>query len=168
MGKMNELFKTNYHSPIGILEIASTKDAITSILFDQELEETKYKLPLILKDCVKQLDEYFSSKRMIFELNLEPAGTDFQKKVWRELIHIPYGITCSYKDLAMKTGSPLNTRAVGNANGRNPISIIIPCHRVIGANGKLIGYGGGLWRKKWLLQHEMKARIFNEGLFKAP
>jgi methylated-DNA-[protein]-cysteine S-methyltransferase len=101
-----------------------------------------------------QLDEYFEGKRKKFDLLLEPMGTDFQKKVWKHLVKVPFGKTASYLDVAMALGEMKATRAVGSANGRNPIVIIIPCHRVIGSNGSLTGYGGGMWRKEWLLKHE--------------
>jgi methylated-DNA-[protein]-cysteine S-methyltransferase len=107
------------------------------------------------------MDEYFEGSRKEFQLPLAPEGTDFQKRVWSELLNIPYGATCSYLDVARALGDANAIRAVGAANGRNPISIIIPCHRVIGADGSLTGYGGGLWRKEWLLRHE-GVRALNE------
>ncbi|MCU0371019.1 MAG: methylated-DNA--[protein]-cysteine S-methyltransferase [Bacteroidales bacterium] len=103
---------------------------------------------------VKQLDEYFSRDRKTFDLPLDLHGTDFQRRVWNELLHIPYGKTVTYKELALKLGDIAAIRAVAAANGANPVSIIIPCHRVIGSDGSLTGYAGGLWRKKWLLEHE--------------
>ena len=109
----------------------------------------------MLLACRSQLDEYFGGKRRIFDLKLEPRGTAFQERVWHELLRIPYGETRSYKDIAIDVGNSQAVRAVGMANGRNPISIIIPCHRVIGINGDLVGYGGELWRKQWLLDHEI-------------
>ena len=98
--------------------------------------------------------KYFEGKRNQFDLNLNPAGTDFQKKVWNELLQIPYGKTCSYLDIAKRLGDPKSIRAAATANGKNPLWIVIPCHRVIGSDGSLTGYAGGLWRKKWLLDHE--------------
>ena len=108
----------------------------------------------ILEDCIKQLDEYFQSKRKIFSIPLELHGTEFQKKVWNELLNIPFGKTISYLQLAKELGDVKLIRAVGGANGKNPVSIIVPCHRVIGSDGTLIGYGGGLDKKKWLLEFE--------------
>jgi methylated-DNA-[protein]-cysteine S-methyltransferase len=109
-----------------------------------------------LREAVAQLDEYFRGRRKEFTLELQLSGTEFQKQVWRELLKIPYGRTVSYGVLAAALGKPGSARAVGGANHRNPVSIVIPCHRVIGADGQLVGYGGGLWRKKWLLAHEKK------------
>jgi methylated-DNA-[protein]-cysteine S-methyltransferase len=111
-------------------------------------------LPFCLKECVKQIDEYFKGKRENFFLNLQPQGTDFQRSVWRQLEKIPYGKTVSYREIAGAIGKPDACRAVGNANGRNPIALVIPCHRVIGSDGSLTGYGGGLWRKRWLIGFE--------------
>ena len=141
-------------SPVGILEIAGSADGIRSILFINEaIEPTE--VPPALQDCVNQLNEYFTRTRKQFDLVLDPVGTDFQLKVWEKLQTIPFGKTISYLDLARLTGSETNTRAVGNANGKNKINIVVPCHRVIGSNGKLTGYGGGLWRKEILLKLEM-------------
>ena len=117
----------------------------------------------MLKECIEQLNEYFAGKRKVFDLPLNPQGTDFQKRVWAELQKIPYGKTVSYLDIARNIGDVNSTRAVGNANGKNKLNILIPCHRVIGINGKLTGYGGGLWRKQWLLELEMENS--HEGLF---
>ncbi len=103
---------------------------------------------------IRQLDEYFSRKRKVFDLELDLQGTDFQKQVWMELLKIPYGRTITYKELSIRLGNPGVIRAAGAANGANPVSIIVPCHRVIGSDGSLTGYAGGLWRKKWLLDFE--------------
>ncbi|MBL7884214.1 MAG: methylated-DNA--[protein]-cysteine S-methyltransferase [Bacteroidia bacterium] len=143
-----------YKSPIGLLEISADKDSITSLYFVDEKTQPISKSNELLKESVIQLEEYFNGIRKEFGLKLNPHGTDFQKKVWNELEKIPFGKTFSYLDISIKLGDANATRAVGNANGSNPISIIIPCHRVIGVNGKLVGYGGGLWRKEWLLNHE--------------
>ena len=111
-------------------------------------------LTFCVKESFKQLSEYFKGQRREFFLNLEPMGTDFQKSVWRQLEKIPYGVTTSYGEIADALGKPSAGRAVGSANGKNPIAIIIPCHRVIGSDGSLTGYGGGLWRKEWLIGFE--------------
>jgi methylated-DNA-[protein]-cysteine S-methyltransferase len=141
-------------SPVGTLMISGSEAGIRSILFmDTETEASQ--VPECLQDCVDQLNEYFSGQRMQFNLTLDPFGTDFQLKVWAHLQQIPFGKTISYLELARMTGSETNTRAVGNANGKNKINIVVPCHRVIGSNGKLTGYGGGLWRKEILLKLEM-------------
>ncbi len=145
---------TYYPSPLGTIEICGTEESITSVLFlDADHTDNSQSNPLLEK-CVQQLDEYFHHQRRQFELPLAPQGTPFQQQVWEKLLEIPYGTTTSYHEIASRLGNPKAIRAVGGANGKNPIVIIIPCHRVIGANGKLIGYGGGLWRKEWLLKHE--------------
>ena len=109
-----------------------------------------------LIQCIEQLIQYFHGERRQFELIIEQEGTAFQKSVWNELMAIPFGRTISYLDLARRMGDTKATRAVAAANGRKNVAIIVPCHRVIGSNKELIGYSGGLWRKKWLLEHEMK------------
>lgn len=155
-------------SPVGIIEISGSEEGIRSIIFmDVECEQTH--VPATLQDCANQLSEYFEGKRKSFDLKLDPRGTEFQLKVWKKLQLIPFGKTISYLDLARLTGSETNTRAVGNANGKNKINIVVPCHRVIGSNGKLTGYGGGLWRKEILLKLELGdtmpglfAGIYNE------
>ena len=147
-------FTTNYESPIGIIGITATSEEIIELSFlEQPLSESA-DLPKCLKTCVKQIDEYFHGIRTEFSLNLKPKGTAFQERVWRQLEKIPFGKAVSYGEIARSIGQPTACRAVGNANGRNPIPIIIPCHRVIGSNGRLTGYGSGLWRKEWLLKHE--------------
>ncbi|MCL4299245.1 MAG: methylated-DNA--[protein]-cysteine S-methyltransferase [Anaerolineae bacterium] len=117
---------------------------------------TQPNLPPVMAACLAQLDAYFKGEGREFSFKLEPAGTDFQKAVWRQLLTIPYGQTASYLDVARQVSNEKAVRAVGAANGQNPIAIIVPCHRVIGSNGQLTGYGGGLWRKAWLLNHEKK------------
>jgi methylated-DNA-[protein]-cysteine S-methyltransferase len=141
-------------SPVGILQITGSSSGIRSILFiDGSSELTE--IPSCLQDCVTQLNQYFAGNRKQFDLVIDPVGTDFQLKVWEKLLTIPFGKTISYLDLARLTGSETNTRAVGNANGKNKINIVVPCHRVIGSDGKLTGYGGGLWRKEILLKLEI-------------
>lgn len=150
---MEGLFKIYYSSPIGMVEIAGTEDAVTSIVFS-EGNDSEGEIPPVLKEAYIQLDEYFRGKRRTFDLKLSLEGTEFQKKVWIEVMKIPYGQTASYRDIACRLGNFRAVRAVGNANGKNPISIVIPCHRVIGSRGELTGYAGGLERKAWLLKHE--------------
>ena len=148
-------YKTFYDSKVGLLEIEGTGNAITKVHFSAKKKIKADKdLPPILKKCQKQLDEYFSGKRQKFSLELQLEGTAFQKKVWEQLQKIPFGETASYRDIAVAVGNEKAVRAVGGANGKNNIAIIIPCHRVIGADGGLVGFGGGLWRKVWLLNHE--------------
>jgi methylated-DNA-[protein]-cysteine S-methyltransferase len=144
-------------SPIGTIKLTATDDAITSILFEFDTSKKEREKPNeILLECKKQLHEYFSGRRKKFELPLKLTGTGFQKSVWKALQKIPYGKTVSYLDIAKTIGNPKAVRAVGMANSKNRIPIIIPCHRVIGENGKLTGYAGGIWRKQWLLEHEDK------------
>ena len=152
-----EIFEIGYPSPLGPLRILGLASAVLEVKFcKNEISSNTDSVPKMLLVCQSQLDEYFRGKRQIFDLKLEPWGTAFQKRVWHELLRIPYGETRSYKDIAIDVGNSQAVRAVGMANGRNPISIIIPCHRVIGIKGDLVGYGGGLWRKQWLLDHEIE------------
>ncbi len=141
-----------YHSPVGPLAIYSNEEAIIEIKFDGEIQTENSSS--IIEKCVQQLDEYFDGKRENFDLELNPTGTDFQLKVWKELQNIPFGKTRTYSEMAVKLGDIKVIRAAGTANGKNKIPIIIPCHRVIGKDGSLVGFGGGLDRKEWLLQHE--------------
>ena len=163
-----------YRSPIGVLEIRSTGSAISDVLFvnswkgakinEEELPFGKPK-SVIVKACVKQLNEYFAGKRTEFNLHNSQVGTNFQQTVWAELCKIPYGRTISYHELSKRIGNVKAIRAVGTANGHNSICIIVPCHRVIGSNGDLVGYGGDLWRKKWLLDLEAKTANGVQTLF---
>ncbi|MBG6131468.1 methylated-DNA-[protein]-cysteine S-methyltransferase [Aquimarina sp. EL_43] len=142
-------------TPLGIATISGDEDGIASVSVTKEATNTPSKtIPLHLQNAVLQLKEYFDGQRTDFELTLNPSGTDFQKKVWAELLKIPFGKTVSYLDIAKKLGDPKTIRAAASANGKNPLWIIVPCHRVIGSDGSLTGYAGGLWRKKWLLDHE--------------
>ncbi|RDW15171.1 cysteine methyltransferase [Oceanobacillus arenosus] len=154
---MTTISKLDYQSPIGIIEISGNHEAIHSILFSEKEKPENYlhaDTSLVLQECYHQLDEYFQGKRRDFSIPYEVEGTDFQKGVWKALTDVPYAKTGSYKDIAISIGNEKAIRAVGSANGRNKLSIVIPCHRIIGSNGKLTGYAGGLWRKEWLLEHE--------------
>lgn len=142
------------HSPIGVLEIKGDEAGIQSVLFIEENKDPTIEIPNTLKVAFSQLEEYFEGNRKKFELQLNPQGTEFQKKVWAQLKGISFGKTHTYLDMAKQLGDPKVIRAAASANGKNPISIIIPCHRVIGSDGSLTGYAGGLHRKKWLLAHE--------------
>lgn len=146
---------------IGLLTITEEEGAITEVLFGKVGEDQMFlaEATPILQETEKQLAEYFAGIRKAFDLPLAPEGTDFQKSVWQALQQIPYGETRSYKEIATAVGNPKASRAVGMANNRNPISIVIPCHRVIGANGKLVGYGGGLGIKEALLQLEKNRKM---------
>ncbi|MDG1040555.1 MAG: methylated-DNA--[protein]-cysteine S-methyltransferase [Polaribacter sp.] len=149
-----------YKTPIGTAKIAGDKNGIQSISvldedFSTPLEMTKSEeIAAYLKDCISQLDEYFSGKRTEFDLKLNPKGTEFQQKVWKELLNIPFNKTRTYLEQSKALGDVKAIRAVASANGKNPIWIVIPCHRVIGSDGSITGYAGGIWRKKWLLDHE--------------
>lgn len=143
-----------YKSPIGSIQITGNEEGIVSLFFLEEPIPTSIKIPLSLEKCVLQLDEYFNGKRTHFNLKLKFIGTEFQNSVWQELRNIPFGKTISYLEQSKKMNNVLAIRAIAAANGKNPISIIVPCHRVVGSDGSLTGYAGGLWRKKWLLEHE--------------
>lgn len=154
---MTEYFRHTFQSPIGPLWLVSNGSQLCGLYMGDEQPDHAADArhdPAPFRDVVDQLQAYFSGQRKNFDLPLAPTGTAFQKTVWQALCGIPYGQTISYGELAQRIGNPKACRAVGLANGRNPISIIVPCHRVIGANGTLTGYGGGLPRKRWLLQHE--------------
>lgn len=145
-----------FRSPIGILEIKGNQTCIFEVHFtevEKVTDSTDLPTEVILK-CAHQLDEYFKGMRKTFNIPLKTIGTPFQKQVWDQLLNIPYGHTAAYSEIAEAVANPKAVRAVGGANHNNPISIIIPCHRIIGKDGSLTGYGGGLWRKEWLLVHE--------------
>ena len=139
---------------MGFTKITGDDDGITSITVLNSEEKLTDIIPESLQDCVYQLQDYFEGKREQFDLKLNPQGTDFQQTVWKQLQTIPYGKSMSYLELSKQLGDIKAIRAVANANGKNPIWIIIPCHRVIGSDGSLTGYAGGLARKQWLLNHE--------------
>ena len=145
-----------YHkTPLGICKIEGDNEGIVAIsLLDDDTLSLSETIPENLQLCVQQLNEYFEGTRTSFDLLLNPKGTKFQQKVWTKLLDIPFGKTTSYLEQSKRVGDVKAIRAVASANGKNPIAIIIPCHRVIGSNGSLTGYAGGLWRKKWLLDHE--------------
>jgi len=170
-------YRLLYPSPLGELIIEGTNEAVLSILFsdtampegwpavnpfpdafafenDQNVSESD--IPEVLRLCRRQLAEYFRGERRSFDFPYAFYGTAFQRSVWTELAAVPYAASSSYKDLAIAVGSDRAVRAVGSANGRNKLSIVLPCHRIIGSGGKLTGYAGGLWRKEWLLRHEAR------------
>lgn len=165
---MADNYSTYYHSPIGLLKISGTDDYISEVTFHDTTQKPNVnnkQMPPMLIQCAEQLIEYFNGERRQFELPLHQLGTPFQQEVWNELVVIPFGKTISYLELARRTGDTKATRAVANANGKNNIAIIVPCHRVIGSNRDLTGYAGGLWRKKWLLEHEAKYAYGVQTLF---
>jgi methylated-DNA-[protein]-cysteine S-methyltransferase len=145
---------TYYKTPIGTAKIEGNANGISAISVLDDTIETSIIIPADLQDCVIQLDEYFKGKRTNFNLKLNPNGTEFQQKVWNELTNVPFGKTRTYLEQSKKLGNVKAIRAVASANGKNPIWIVIPCHRIIGSDGSLTGYAGGIWRKKWLLEHE--------------
>ena len=153
-----DLYTLYYSSPVGLLKLQGTGQSITSIHFmeDEPVEKNTSTAPASLQSCCLQLDEYFKGERKAFDLPLHQTGTTFQQNVWSHLQQIPYGKTISYLHLSKQIGDVKAIRAVASANGRNNLAIVVPCHRVIGSNAKLVGYAGGLWRKKWLLDHEAK------------
>ena len=140
-------------SPLGITKIVGDANGISEISVSDE-GEVSVSIPKELEQAVIQLQDYFEGKRNDFHLKLNPKGTEFQQRVWQELLNIPFGKTLSYLELSKKLGDIKAIRAVAAANGKNPLWIVVPCHRVIGADGSLTGYAGGLGRKKWLLEHE--------------
>ncbi len=151
-----------YESPLGPVEIVASDEGLTALNFVPGPKMTRSKTvggasrsPL-LTEAVRELEEYFAGERREFTVRLDLKGTPFELAVWRALLEVPFGRTVSYGELGRSVGKPAAARAVGGANHRNPVSIIVPCHRVIGADGGLTGYGGGLWRKKWLLEHERR------------
>jgi methylated-DNA-[protein]-cysteine S-methyltransferase len=159
---MPEVFTAYCKSPIGELEIKAGEKEILAVHFVKRGARPRAPAgraeegPAVLKACLSQLDEYFRGERVSFSLPLKLEGTAFQKRVWAELGRVPFGKTTTYGEIAAAIGNGLAARAVGGANHRNPVSIIVPCHRVVGSDGRLTGYGGGLWRKAWLLGHEQK------------
>lgn len=155
--------KTLLQTPLGNLLIEGDENGLTSLSIISDEIKITHTNQKTLEDAIIQLQEYFEGKRKQFTIRLNPQGTNFQKKVWQKLLEIPFGTTINYQQLSNQLGDSKATRAVANANSKNPLWIIIPCHRVIGSDGSLTGYAGGLWRKKWLLEHEnpsLQQRLF--------
>lgn len=156
-----------HESPVGELQLVANDTALIAVLWPQErdgrvrfaVEPEPVAKHSVIDRAAEQLDEYFAGERTSFDLPLDPQGTDFQRQVWWSLADIPYGETSTYGKQAANLGRPAAVRAVGSANGRNPLSIVLPCHRVVGANGKLTGFAGGLDSKRWLLDHEAHGRL---------
>lgn len=152
---MNQLETAYIDTPLGMLRIVGNEEGVAYIDFIKEDQKGITEVvPSSLKKAANEMIEYFNGTRKEFTLRSIAKGTPFQEGVWKELVKIKYGETASYADLAKRIGNPKAVRAVANANARNPLSIIVPCHRIIGSNGKLTGYAGGLWRKEWLLNRE--------------
>jgi methylated-DNA-[protein]-cysteine S-methyltransferase len=172
MSSTLEITSTYYRSPLGLLRIGGTETYIGEISFVDHLEESELRrpdlqgpvTPLVIQ-CIEQLIQYFQGQRRVFDLPISQDGTLFQQRVWNELTAIPFGRTISYLDLSRRLGDTKAIRAAASANGRNNIVIVVPCHRVIGSKRDLVGYGGGLWRKKWLLEHENKVMYGVQTLF---
>jgi methylated-DNA-[protein]-cysteine S-methyltransferase len=156
---MQELYYTYYESPIGLLKIGGTDNFIAEVSFIDNREQIEHGEPGVsdmIHYCTEQLIEYFTGRRKVFDIAVHQDGTDFQQRVWSQLLGVPFGKTASYMDMAKKLGDPKCIRAAAAANGKNNIAIIVPCHRIIGSDKSLVGYSGGMWRKKWLLQHEFR------------
>ncbi|MDB5230214.1 MAG: methylated-DNA--[protein]-cysteine S-methyltransferase [Chitinophagaceae bacterium] len=154
-----DIYYTYYESPIGLLKMGGTDHYICELSFVDNTEQLVHGEPGIsevMHQCTEQLIEFFNGNRREFNVPIAQDGTDFQQRVWGELLDIPYGRTISYMDLAKRLGDPKVIRAAASTNGKNKVAIIVPCHRVIGSNSALTGYAGGLWRKRWLLEHEFK------------
>lgn len=150
---MSNYSRACYSSPIGFLHISQLDEAITSIHFMQEPLNNEHTSPL-LTQVKNELHAYFHNGLRQFSFPIQQQGTSFQNQVWDQLLQIPYGTTISYLEMARRLGDEKKIRAAGTANGKNQLAIVVPCHRVIGSNGQLVGYAGGLWRKEWLLKHE--------------
>lgn len=152
--------KTYYKSPIGTILIEGDEKGMSKLIFTDNIGIESVDQNELTSLWINQLDEYFHHRREYFELELNLKGTAFQLRVWEELLKVPFGTTLSYKELSLRLGDLKAIRAVAAANGANPVSIIVPCHRIIGSDGSLTGYGGGLWRKRWLLDFESKDLLF--------
>ena len=167
-----DISTTYYKSPLGLLRIGGTDTYISEISFIDHLEEGEYQAnslkgpvtPIVIQ-CIEQLIQYFQGQRRFFEFPVYQEGTEFQQRVWNELTAIPFGKTISYLDLSRRLGDTKAIRAAAAANGKNNLAIVVPCHRVIGSKRDLVGYAGGLWRKKWLLDHETKIQYGVQTLF---
>jgi methylated-DNA-[protein]-cysteine S-methyltransferase len=167
-----EITSTYYKSPLGLLRIGGSDTYISEISFIDHLSEEEYQsanlqgpvTPIVIQ-CIEQLIQYFQGQRKVFDFPISQEGSEFQQSVWNELMSIPFGKTISYLELSRRLGDIKAIRAAAAANGRNNIVIVVPCHRVIGSKQDLVGYGGGLWRKKWLLDHETKVQWGVQTLF---
>jgi len=152
--------KAYYYTPIGLVELEATEKGLAGLRFAKNAGQPESSaFHELLQAAIEQLDEWFAGKSRSFSVSLDLEGTAFQQRVWRQLLEIPFGHTITYHELARALGDPKKIRAVGQANGKNPVSLIVPCHRVIGSNGQFTGYAGGLWRKQWLLEFENPSRL---------
>ncbi len=155
---MPKVYRAYFENEIGLIEISATETDIIGVNFVEARHPDADADSMMVQKALSQITEYFRGERIVFDLPLKFHGTDFQKLVWRALLDVPFGQTASYGDIARAIGNPKAVRAVGGANAKNPISIVVPCHRIIGSDGSMTGYGGGLWRKEWLLAHETKVK----------
>ncbi len=167
---MSPLFVHIYHSPIGQMKIIAVNNCIEQLVFIEsheaaELFDAQSEQPPVVHQCVDELMEYFAGTRRSFSVPINQEGTEFQQKVWKELYEVPFGKTLSYGELAKRLGDPKMVRAAASANGKNKIAIIVPCHRIIGADQSLVGYAWGKSRKRWLLQHEFRLALGVQTLF---
>jgi methylated-DNA-[protein]-cysteine S-methyltransferase len=165
---MPEVYYTYYESPLGLIRIGGTETFITEVVFVDEQQDMLHGEPgvtEVIHQCTEELIEYFRGNRKKFDTPLSQTGTAFQEMVWKELLTIPFGKTISYQQLADAIGDSKATRAVAAANGKNNIMILIPCHRVLGSDRSFTGYAGGIWRKKWLFQHELNITMGVQKLF---
>ena len=166
---MAPTFTQIYHSPIGIIKIVADEFCIEELVFIEDTQMNQLTLstntPEVINQCIDELIEYLAGKRKHFSVAINQAGTDFQQKVWKELYEVPFSKTLSYGELAKKMGDPNLVRAAASANGKNKIAIIVPCHRIVGADRSLVGYAWGKARKKWLLQHEFRLELGVQTLF---
>jgi methylated-DNA-[protein]-cysteine S-methyltransferase len=155
---MEILYGDSIETPLGPLHILASEHGISHIQFSEQAPQPeKIRTSAVIEQCIHELREYFAGKRTEFTISLAPSGTSFEENVWKMLTEVPYGSTCSYFDIAHRMNNSKAVRAVGRANGANPVAIVIPCHRVVGADGSLTGYSGELWRKRWLL--DLEARV---------
>jgi methylated-DNA-[protein]-cysteine S-methyltransferase len=157
-----------YQSPIGLLEVKGSAEAIISIRFVEEEPASSAtadaSVPSLIASCIDQLDEYFRGMRSAFTVPLQPWGSPFQQKVWNGISSIPFGSTVTYKQLAVMVNNPAAARAAGHATGKNRFAILVPCHRIVGSDGKRHGYAWGVWRKEWLIDHERKVLQRSHGM----
>lgn len=158
-----QLEKIKINTPLGVLKINGNAEGIHSVIFSNKKSPVSKEIPKVLQECVQQLEEYFEGTRKEFTVKLNPQGTEFQRKAWKSLQTIPYGKTMSYSEQSNLLNKPKAIRAVANANGKNLLAILVPCHRIIGSDGSLTGYAWGLERKDWLLNHE--SNIKQQALF---
>jgi methylated-DNA-[protein]-cysteine S-methyltransferase len=167
-GERETTARAYIETPLGVVEFMASGEALARLDFRGCRPPKRSQWTPFLRAAAAQLEEYFAGTRIAFDLPLALGGTEFQRRVWNALLEVGYGETTTYGALARRLGSPAAVRAVGAANGANPVSIVVPCHRIVGADGRLTGYGGGLWRKEWLLAHERKQAGPSGPLFRRP